>query len=609
MITFLLSTQLNCFTDNTLVVLSKQSRQPTFTAQLLTLKTKDYVVCQSLLGSSFTISLYFGAFVYTYPSSQTLSGSISLAFPCTDVNHCDAAFLATSASFKLTFPDTNTIVEDAISVFKIDKYNRLNCLTNPMISYTAATNSLQIKATTGACEVQIRQNTNAVVKLLVYPDFVIQKSFPLTSVTQLSHLFVNMVMNCDTDFTGSEKRVCQRIMQTFQESYNNKAELTVSLPAIVPGPGALYDRESVFSLFTVITAITSSFANQFDCFTTSQAVFLKKMIRITNTLNNSAVNCILPFNQFIGDIDSTIRLLRVTDSDDTAVEFKFSSTSQVIRVQRTWMECQDDLFGEQQCLDNIQTVLRMKSPQAIISREFVKQSSLVKQVQNALSARAATRASAIVTLNESTACVSTTNIGDPTQYYQIQLDFTVGDPRFQLDQHTDVLTLRSQVLYPGSGVGSGQFGKYCFSFTFSDQQQVLFKNLLKSKSQVTGWFIQHSLTTKDSENVFTIQSVILKTQSSIFKQYNDDYVKIFVFKWTYFNKKWWSGSAVAVALHYIDFNTQMHILRTTANGQPDKPDIDADSVKNIQLRITTLIILKAMSCTSVVARRWILRNL
>ncbi|CAL6068236.1 Conserved_hypothetical protein [Hexamita inflata] len=168
----LLSQQLNCFTDDTIVVLSKQSRQPTFTAQLLTLKTKDYVVCQSLLGSTFTISLYFGAFVYTYPTSQTLSGNIQLTFPCTDVNNCDAAFLATSASFKLTFPDTNTIAEDAISVFKIDRYNRLECLTNPQISYTAATQEMLISVTTGQCEMQIHQNTNAIVRLFVYPDFV-----------------------------------------------------------------------------------------------------------------------------------------------------------------------------------------------------------------------------------------------------------------------------------------------------------------------------------------------------------------------------------------------------------------------------------------------------
>ncbi|CAL6028525.1 Hypothetical_protein [Hexamita inflata] len=362
--------------------------------------------------------------------------------------------------------------------FKINKYNRLNCLTNSRISYTAATSSFQIKATAGACEMQIMQNTNAVVKLLVYPDFVIQKSFPLTTVTQLSDLFVNMIINCDTDFTGSEKRVCQ--------NYNNKAELTVSLPVIVPDASAVYSRASVFSLFTQITAIFSSFVSQFDCFSSTQAVMFTKMIRISNTFNNSAVNCLLPIDQFIGDVDRVVRLLRVTDTDGTAVEFKFSTTSKTIRVLRTWLECTDDLFGQQSCLDNIQKVLNMKSPQAIISREFMKAATLVKQVQNTITARAANRASAVVALNESTVCFTTTNIGDPNQYYQIQLDFMVGDPRFQPDQHHDVLTLRGQILYPGTGVGSGQLGKYCYNIQLSAQQLVKYNNLLKNKENVTG---------------------------------------------------------------------------------------------------------------------------
>ncbi|CAL6088685.1 Conserved_hypothetical protein [Hexamita inflata] len=490
MITILLSTQLNCFTDNTLVVLSKQSRQPTFTAQLLTLKTKDYVVCQSLLGSSFTISLYFGAFVYTYPSSQTLSGSISLTFPCTDVNYCDAAFLATSASFKLTFPDTNTIVEDAISVFKIDKYNRLNCLTNPMISYTAATNSFQIKATPGACEVQVRQNTNAVVKLLVYPDFVIQKSFPLTTVTQLSHLFVNMVFSCDTDFTGSEKRICQRIMQTFQENYNNKAELTVSLPAIVPGPNALYDRESVFSLFTVITAISSSFANQFDCFTTSQqAVLFVKQIRMTNVLNASSINCIQPFSTFIGDVDRTVIMVRITDTDKSFVEFKFIYYSQVVRVTSQWLECINDILGEQHCLDSIQKGIKMKAPQGIISREFMKGDVLVKQVQNAIQPRPASRLSANATLNQTHVCMSTTNFGDPNEITQVQIDLVIGEPRFQPTQHTDKLTLRGQMLFPGSNKIPWQIGQYCYKISLTEQQKAFYDKMYANQNQITGTVI------------------------------------------------------------------------------------------------------------------------
>ncbi|CAL6058053.1 Conserved_hypothetical protein [Hexamita inflata] len=157
----ILTLQLNCFTDNTTIVLQKQQRSAVFTAQLLMDETKTFEVCKSMFGQYYNIQLIFGSFVYEYPSSLVMSGNLSLTFPCIDtINNCEAAFLARQVSFKIVFPETNVLLEDAVSTFKIDLYNRLDCLSDTKIIYDNAKREMQISAIAGNCKVQIKQRGN-----------------------------------------------------------------------------------------------------------------------------------------------------------------------------------------------------------------------------------------------------------------------------------------------------------------------------------------------------------------------------------------------------------------------------------------------------------------
>ncbi|CAL5994852.1 Hypothetical_protein [Hexamita inflata] len=209
------------------------------------------------------------------------------------------------------------------------------------------------------------------------------------------------------------------------------------------------------------------------------------MIRMTYGINTSSVNCNLPYEQFIGDTDKIIRMVRVTDSDGSFAEFKFVGYSKVLQVERVWMECTSDLFGEQSCLDNIQKVQKMKAPKGIISREFMKGDLFVKQVQNAITPKVAPRASATLSINQTSVCVTTTNNGDANEYHQIQVDMMIGAPRFQPTQHAEVLTLRGQVLFPGTGKQTGQHGTYCYDISLSAAQQAIYKNIYKNQSQAS----------------------------------------------------------------------------------------------------------------------------
>ncbi|CAL6067087.1 Conserved_hypothetical protein [Hexamita inflata] len=479
-----LSLTLNCFTDESYVVLSKQTRMPTFTATLLSDNSKDALLCNQLVGQSYQISLDFGGFAYTYPTLNVLTSAVSLTFPCADVNNCDAAFLATSVSFKLTFPDTNTIVEDAVSTFAIDKYNRLNCLYNQLISYNGNTKDIKITADAQNCQFQIQTSQMATLKLKVYPKFVISKQFPLTGVTNIGQLFTNMVMNCDADFTGTQKRVCNRILHMFQISLDNRAEITLSLPAIIPGNTALYDRQSEISLFSPIKTISSSFVDQFDCYISQEAVFFQNMIRLSFILNQSMTYCTQPTDQYIGNYDKVVQIVKIMDNDYNDIEFKFVGIKAQLHTTKIWLECQNEEDGESLCIEKIKAAMNMKYFSGVISREFYQGLTIIKQVQNSIIARQTEYENAIVIMNTTQLCFTTTNIGDPIDFYQVQIELVIGVPRFFPDQHQEVFSIQSQVYFPS--VKQGIVGKYCFDYSLTQPQIMLYQKIYDNQNQVTG---------------------------------------------------------------------------------------------------------------------------
>ncbi|CAL6075136.1 Conserved_hypothetical protein [Hexamita inflata] len=486
LITIRLSLQLNCFTDSTSLVLSKQTRMPTFTATLLSDNSKDALLCNQLIGQSYQISLDFGGFAYTYPTLNVLASAVSLTFPCTDVNNCDAAFLATSVSFKLTFPDTNTIVEDAVSTFAIDKYNRLNCLYNQLISYNGNTKDIKITADAQNCQFQIQTSQMATLKLKVYPKFVVSKQFPLTGVTNIGQLFTNMVINCDADFTGTQKRICNRILLLFQTSLDNRAEITLSLPAVIPGNTALYDRQSEISLFSSIKTISSSFVDQFDCYISQEAVFFENIIKLTYVMNSSMVYCAQTVEQFLGTFNRIVRILKVSDANYNDVAFKFVNVGSTVSLTTTkvWLECKNELSGEAECIQKIKKAMQLKNSTGIISREFYLDDAIVKQVQTSMSSRQNKYANAVVTMNTSSFCFTTTNNGDTTDFYQIQIQMAVGAPRFFPEQHQEVFSLQSQMYFPGN-LDKGQEGNYCFGYSIQGQEAI-YQKIYDNKDQTTG---------------------------------------------------------------------------------------------------------------------------
>ncbi|CAL6063087.1 Hypothetical_protein [Hexamita inflata] len=164
--------------------------------------------------------------LYTHIQQQQLTKHINIEFVCEDtINNCAAAFQATSVQFSLVFPETNTLVQDVVSTFKIGKYDRLECLLDSYVQYNSNDNSFIIATTPGNCVLQYQQNKMATASLFVYPDYELSKQFSLSGISSLSQLVPLLQFNCDTDFVDTDKRVCNRIMKEFQSSLTLQTEV------------------------------------------------------------------------------------------------------------------------------------------------------------------------------------------------------------------------------------------------------------------------------------------------------------------------------------------------------------------------------------------------
>ncbi|CAL6094851.1 Conserved_hypothetical protein [Hexamita inflata] len=456
--------------DNTSVVLSKQSKNPTFTATMINDSSKDSIICNNLFSQTYIFSLDFQGFIYTYPTHQHLSKHLDIEFMCEDtINNCAAAFQATSVQFSLVFPETNTLVQDVVSTFKIGKYDRLECLLNSYVQYNSNDNSFIIATTPGNCVLQYQQNKMATASLFVYPDYELSKQFSLSGISSLSQLIPLLQFNCDTDFVDTDKRVCNRIMKEFQSSLSNVINFTLSLPATVPDGQGLYTRQSEFSIFEQITTVTSNFAKDFDCYLPFQEiVFYQKIIKIQFKLNSSAINCKKPFNEFIGDIDQIIRMLRIIGSDGKSVQFKFTGPVYDLQGTILWLECSNDLFGEQTCLENLNIVRSMSNPIGMLSREFLKNGVTVKQVQNTVFPRKSRHGSPYLALNDSHVCFTCANAGERPDFYPVSIDLMPGSPRFHPESHQEMLSIRGLVYFPSNLTVLGQTQYYCFYYNISN---------------------------------------------------------------------------------------------------------------------------------------------
>ncbi|CAL6025181.1 Conserved_hypothetical protein [Hexamita inflata] len=366
--------QLNCFTSNSSVVLSAQTIHAIFTAQVLRDNSEDMRICQQLDDSVYSAKLIFGNHVYEYPTQLTYSSlsDISIDFPCNEVDNCDDAFLATTAQFQLSFSSSNTFVEDSVSNLQIQRYSRLSCITQPYISANQVSNIIEIFGKDSGCMLPFDQTKQATVTLVTYPDFKFSKTISLVGISSLTNLLNNLQFNCNLDYVGTAQRTCKRLIKGFVESISSYAELTIDLPGIIPNSANTYARVSAYSIFTEIITISSSFVEEFDCFSSQQITFFSDMLRLNLPSNSSRVHCNQPIEQYIGNFDRTQYIIQVQENVNfllgSVVTFNFTNVIMDFSQNKPWLSCDQESSGKQSCMEKIQRVKAMSTRYSFIAR-------------------------------------------------------------------------------------------------------------------------------------------------------------------------------------------------------------------------------------------------
>ncbi|CAL5995170.1 Conserved_hypothetical protein [Hexamita inflata] len=486
-----LSLALNCFTSNTTVILSKQTKSATFTAYPLLDGSRDNLVCAQLSGLLYTAKIIFGSNTYTYPTQLTFTSTskLSIVFPCSD-GTCTTAFSATSASFEFFFADTNEYMLDAISVFTIDSYNRLNCVANSLIDYDPATQIIQIQGTPLQCQMPIDQTKSMILNIVAYPDFSFTKIISLNGVTSLSDVFTDGILfiDCLNDYTSTNQRSCKRMIQQFQNHISNYAEITISFPGEIPDNTSIqYVRETMYSLYFEVNTVSASFVQQFDCYNSQETIFFSDMFRMTFPINASRINCLAPMNQFIGDFDHSVLVIQVQSNVDFRIgqvyTFTFNDQIYDFNTDKPWFPCDSEAGGHDSCVQKLATIWDMPSRTSFISRSFYKNGNLVHGFSMGSTNRNARAVSARVNISKTQLCVYTTEWITEKQTLQARIQLVSGLPRFSITGHdsSKQFDIRGQIQYPTAE------RIYCFEYELNDTQLAAYE-YLKTQTDITGFF-------------------------------------------------------------------------------------------------------------------------
>ncbi|CAL6049583.1 Conserved_hypothetical protein [Hexamita inflata] len=465
----LFSQQLNCFTDSTEVVLSKQSRTPTFTAVMLDDDSTEAKLCEDLLKQSFVIQLDFEGFIYTYPVQLQLSPSMTITFPCSDI-FCNAAFTATSASFIITFPDTNTILQDQISVFKIALYNRFECVSGTFLTYDAGpAQQFHVESEYGACKIPFKQNDFATVSVFVYPNFKLTTKYQLSSITNLGDFFILNEFHCLIQFTGTDRNICQSILKWFSTHVSNTINVTWSFPAYIPDANGVYSRKTEYHIFRQVKTVTTFFTETFDCYENEKnATIFNTLIRVSMKINGAASYCLKPSNVLVGTTNKLLTILQVTDSDENVVLLYFTGSVFSFTDTQLWLDCSIEADGESLCKQKLATIKAMNNPVGVIQWQFMLDDTLVKKVSQEINISPTIHESPIISMNTSHLCIQTTNSGEITDFYQVSVVLMLGAPQYEPTKHAELFEIHGQIYYPGNYTPK-QYGTYCMDYILTDK--------------------------------------------------------------------------------------------------------------------------------------------
>ncbi|CAL6049280.1 Conserved_hypothetical protein [Hexamita inflata] len=477
MIAISISVQLTCFTSNSTLILERQTNIAQLTLFPLASTASTYQICQQLNNQKYIPKICFGTFCITGSTQQfVFNQNLNLNIQC--LSNCQNAFAASSSNFEFTFEDTKTTVSEAISVFKIENYNRLECVHNLQISYSVNLGTFKIITTQQQCDIKF---IGGIAKIAIFanPDFNFEHTVDLTGMTQLQQLLDVLVFSCD-DFTGTQIRSCQRMLEQFQDSISNYADLTLEIPTVTVSPTG-YDRASTYLIHFPITAISSSFLEEFDCYTEVKVTIFNSMMKAAFTKNASAVNCVKSLIDFVGPFDHTLLQLQVQEFTDflTGRVFTFSFNDIFADFgSELWIDCVDSIDGYDSCVKDLKTVYEFTNPVGVVAWELKYNGVTTREVQLSFTGEYPPFQNADANISRTQFCFNASGVGT-SSITKMHLELVKGHPEFMVNEHAVKLDFRAQVMFPTT------LQQYCFEIDITGQESV-YEDFMENQEHVTG---------------------------------------------------------------------------------------------------------------------------
>ncbi|CAL6030628.1 Conserved_hypothetical protein [Hexamita inflata] len=481
--------QLNCFATNASIVVVVQSNSLILNMYPLDDNSTEQQLCKQLNTLTFQATVLFGVSNYSLGSVSTYSTTtpLSLTFACQD--GCAAALAATSASYSFFFSQANVNIQDTISSFQIERYNRVSCIANPTISFDSVNNVLIIHGTDNGCKLPYIAAKSVQVILSAYPDIVLYKSLSLAGITNLQQVLDNLVIDCMNDYTDTEQRSCQRLIEQFT-SQSNYAELTLQFPGLVPDNSTVstYVRDSPFSIYTEISTMSDNFVNKFDCYSSQSIIMYKDTLRLSMEINQSKLHCLQPMQTYIGSYDQTRTVIQVQDNPDfrlsKTVQFTFMNSIYDFSTADVYLSCQDEQEGVKKCLNKLEMARNMSSWTSFIERRFYKNGNVVQAFQTLSSSRLAKLDyNAAINISKTQVCINISGWTTNKETIQVRLYLLAGFPKFTLSGHSQILEIKGQISYPISF----DIQPYCMNLQLDDDQLKIYE-LIKESDNISGLF-------------------------------------------------------------------------------------------------------------------------
>ncbi|CAL5993124.1 Conserved_hypothetical protein [Hexamita inflata] len=486
-----ISFALLCFEANTTVLLDVQTRVLVFKAWPRTDDSREVDICKQLNGDMYKLSVQTGTYLYVLDQLQTydFTKTIEIQVTCTDaVTNCAAAFKAKSAIYNMIYQDAKQTITEAASNLRRLDFNRKACIGSPALLYSqnetiapgVISNGFQLSGIPKYCKypldtaaivaANVTATKKAIFSLYAFPNLTFSTTtFSLTTTDLLQYT----KQNCVYQSTPANIAWCNGMVKTLASQSFGYTNMQYYVPAKVPNRDGTITRTTNYSSVYQSNLVKSALQASFDCYSSQNIQIYANTMLLTNILNPSAVNCILPMKDFVGiTYDKMITRISFQQNEDFRIgqvfTLDFVTQSQMLNTSQEWLSCSAST-NETYCNEVLSKSSIISKYYLNAQQLFYSSDNITKIIPISPTMQMSCQSDATVKVMDTQACVSITNVcqNNITTSKTQQFTYSFGN---QGSYSENILNISTNAIFPNSE------NKYCVNYDFSADQISILTN-------------------------------------------------------------------------------------------------------------------------------------